>query len=93
MDRLSTIVWRDNDEGEQDEIEVTFNYYAGTSATWMDPGDSEEFEVVSAINVHTDEKVELTQRERDDVAQGASSTLAEALCSGPFDDDDLMRPF
>ena len=92
MDRLSTIVWRENDDGEEDEIEVTFDYSPGTSHTWTTPGDPEELEIVSAIYAHNDEPTELTKYELEGIEREAYDRFADARHNGP-PDNDLMHPF
>jgi len=92
MDRMSTTIWRENDDGEEDEIEVTFNYSPGTSNTWTTPGDPEELEVVSVIYTHNDEPTELTKCELESVEQEAYNRSADARYNEP-PDNDLMRPF
>ena len=91
MDRLSTTVWRETDEGAEDEVEVTFDYSPGTSNTWTTPGDPEELEIVSAVYAHNNEPTELTKDELEDIEREAYDRFADARYNGS-PDDDLMRP-
>lgn len=68
-----------DDDGEEIEIEVEFNCYAGTADTRVEPGDDPELEIITDISdIPEDQIPALEQACWDHASAEAENSLAEA---------------
>ena len=85
FERMYVIV---RDETRQTEIRVVARYYPGVAQSWFEPGEPEEFEVVSSVDDLTGEALDLLESEVHQIQKLIHRSYKNRGLEHRFDTDD-----